>query len=504
MAIPRPARDQIKKIVADLGLSMTDAEVDSHIGLMEAGLEAYDLVDRWPEEPPAIRHPRTRGSRPPPEENPHNAWAWKTVVNGSDAGPLAGKKVVLKDNILLADAPMMNGTSILERYVPEIDATVVTRILDAGGTIVGKAHCEGLCLSGGSHTNVTGPVHNPHRMGYSAGGSSSGCAVLVALGEVDMAVGCDQGGSIRMPSSFCGTYGMKPTYGLVPYTGIMPIEVFVDHAGPMTDCVADNALLLEVLAGADGFDPRQQGVTIRPYAEALGVGVRGLAIGVVREGFSRTGAEPDVEAKVRAGADVLRRLGADVREISIPWHVNASAVWVPIGVGGLTHTMMRGDAMGGGRADLYVTSLTDAFRAWRHRADELPATVKLHLLLGEFIRERYGTRYYGKAVNLARRAAAAYDSALAECDLLLMPTTPMKATPLPPPDAPREQYHLRATEPTANTMPFNVTHHPAMSVPCGMSEGLPVGMMLVGRHWDEPTIYRAAHAFEQAENWRTL
>jgi amidase len=151
-----------------------------------------------------------------------------------------------------------------------------------------------------------------------------------------------------------------------------------------------------------------------------------------------------------------------------------------------------------------VTSLMDAHRGWRERADELPDTVKLHLLLGAYIRERYGTRYYGKAMNLSRKVTAAYDAALEECDLLLMPTTPMKATPLPPPDASLEEYIRRATEPTANTMPFNITHHPAMSIPCGLSEGLPVGMMLIGRHWDEPTLYRAAYAFEQADDWRTL
>lgn len=504
MTIARPTHGQMARLAAELGLSMTDAEIESQGELMASAFDAYDLVDSLPDDPPALDRPGAPGHRPPPEQNRRNAWAWKIEVPGAATGPLVGRRVVLKDNILLAGAPMTNGTTLLADYVPEVDATVVTRILDAGGTIVGKAHCEGLCLSGGSHTNATGPVHNPHRMGYSAGGSSSGCAVLVALGEVDMAVGCDQGGSIRMPSSFSGTYGMKPTYGLVPYTGIAPLDVFLDHAGPITASVADNAILLEVLAGRDGIDPRQGCVTTQPYAEGLGAGVRGLKIGVVNEGFGRPGAEADVEVKVREGADLLRRLGADVGEVSIPWHVQASAVLLPIVVGGVTETMMLGDGLGSGRSDLYVTSLTDAFRVWRGRADELPETVKLHLLLGAFIRERYGSRYYGKAVNLARRATAAYDAALTECDLLLMPTTPMKATPLPAPDAPRAEYHLRATEPTANTMPFNITHHPAMSIPCGMSDGLPVGMMLVGRHWDEPTIYRAAHAFEQAEDWRTL
>ena len=150
---------------------------------------------------------------------------------------------------------MMNGASTMEGYVPDVDATVVTRILDSGGTIAGKTVCEYFCFSGGSHTSASGPVHNPHRTGYSAGGSSSGSAAVVAAGDVPMALGGDQGGSIRIPASFCGIYGLKPTHGLVPYTGIMPIELTLDHTGPMTATVEDNALLLEVLADADGLDP---------------------------------------------------------------------------------------------------------------------------------------------------------------------------------------------------------------------------------------------------------
>ena len=145
----------------------------------------------------------------------------KTTVHGAAKGKLKGKTVVLKDNVMLAGVQMMNGASTLEGYIPNIDATITNRILDEGATIVGKAHCEYFCLSGGSHTNAKGPVINPHKKGYSAGGSSSGSAALLAAGEVDMAIGGDQGGSIRMPASYCGVYGMKPTHGLVPYTCLL-------------------------------------------------------------------------------------------------------------------------------------------------------------------------------------------------------------------------------------------------------------------------------------------
>ena len=200
---------------------------------------------------------------------------------------------------------MMNGASTLEGYVPDVDATVVTRILDAGGEIAGKAHCEYFCFSGGSHTNATGATHNPHKRGYSAGGSSSGCAALVGAGEIEMAIGGDKGGSIREPASFCGIYGMKATHGLVPYTGVMPIELTLDHVGPMTATVADNALLLEVVAGADGLDPRQYAPQTAAYTEALGGDIAGLKVGVVAEGFDWPHSQPDVDAKVRAAVEVL-------------------------------------------------------------------------------------------------------------------------------------------------------------------------------------------------------
>src|SRR4029453_5652380 len=216
-------------------------------------------------------------------------------------------------------------SATLEGYVPDVDATIVERILDAGGTIVGKAHCEYFCLSGGSPTCGAGPVHNPYKMGHSAGGSSSGSAVLVALGEVDMAIGGDQGGSIRMPSSFCGTYGMKPTHGLVPYTGIMPIEIYVDHTGPITANVADNALLLEVLAGPDGYDPRQYSVQTHRYGDPAELGAKGMKIALVKEGFELVNAEADVNAKVRAAANRFEQLGAEVTEVSIPMHQMGSA-----------------------------------------------------------------------------------------------------------------------------------------------------------------------------------
>ena len=504
MSVRRPTLEQLRSVAEDLGMHMGEDELKSYNELMQGNFAAYDVVDAMADYLPVVKYPRTPGYRPEGEENKYNAWYVKTTIKGAASGKLAGKTVALKDNICLAGVPMMNGASTLEGYVPDIDATIVTRILDAGGTIIGKTHCEYFCFSGGSHTNATGAVHNPHKMGYSAGGSSSGSGVVVATGEADMAIGGDQGGSIRMPSCWCGIYGMKGTHGLVPYTGVMPIEITLDHTGPMTSTVRDNALLLEVLAGEDGLDPRQYSPKIAKYTEALDAGVRGLRIGVVKEGFGHANSEREVDAKVMAGAQLFKKLGAIVEDISVPMHALGPAIWLPIAAEGATEFMMKGNGMGTNWRGLYATTLLDAHSAWKHRADELSDSLKITMLLGQYFTKHYRGHFYAKAQNLSRKLRAAYNEALAKYDLLLMPTLPMKPTPLPPPDAPRELYIQRAFEMVANTAPFDATGHPAMTVPCGMIDGLPVGLMLTAKHFDESTIYRAAAAFEGAGDWKTM
>jgi amidase len=501
-SVKRPSLAQMKEIVSSLHLSMSDAEILEYMAVLEPTFQAYDRVQQLPDNLPPVKYPRTPGYRPNGGENRLGAWAVKSEVRGAPSGPLAGKRIVLKDNICLAGVPMMNGASTLDGYVPDVDATLVTRILDAGGTIVGKAHCEYFCLSGGSHTNAHGPTHNPYKHGFSAGGSSSGSGALVGAGEVEMAIGGDQGGSIRMPACWCGCYGMKGTHGLVPYTGVMPIEATIDHAGPMTTNVADNALLLEVIAGADGLDPRQYDVRVDKYTNALGRGVAGLRIGVVKESFGHPSSESDVDQKVRQAAERLRGLGAVVEEVSIPMHLDGQAIWSPIALEGLMAQMMHGNGMGFNWKGLYTTSLLDAHSNWRARANELSRSLKACMLAGEYFMRHYRGHFYAKAQNLSRLLRKSYDDVLARYDLLLMPTLPMKATPLPEHNASLALYCQRAFEMLPNTSPFDVTGHPAMNIPCGMSQGLPIGMMLIAKYWNESTIYRAAHAFERLGDWR--
>jgi len=500
MPAKNPTLAELARIASMYHLDLTPEDLQSFRGLMAPALASYARLDELTEPAPAVTYPRSSGYRPAPADNPLGAWYWRTEIKGASTGPLVGKTVAIKDNICMAGVPMMNGTSVLEGYVPSADATVVTRILDAGGTILGKAVCESLCFSGGSHTSDSGPVRNPHDPARTAGGSSSGSAALVAVGAVHMALGGDQGGSIRIPSCWCGVYGLKPTYGLVPYTGIFPIELTLDHTGPIARTVADVALLLEAIAGPDGLDPRQAyAPTSQAYTQALTGSVSGLRIGIVKEGFGWEGlSESDVDEAVTEAAHAFARLGAQVTTVSIPWHRDGIHIWNAIAVEGATMFMVAGNSMGTNWKGLYTTSLLDAYARGRlTRANDLSETVKMVVLLGQYMQDRYHGRYYAKAQNLARDLSSAYDAALREVDLLAMPTLPLKATLLPGPNASREEYVARALEMIPNTCPFDVTGHPAMNVPCAVASGLPIGMMLIGRKGEEATILRAADVFEK-------
>jgi amidase len=500
----KPGIAELRQAARALHMNPSDDYLRAVVEIVGPLAQAYAALDAMPDELPVVKYPDRPWHRPQGEQNRYGAWYVKTAIKGAPTGKLAGRRVALKDNVCLAGVPMMIGADILEGYVPDVDATIVTRILDAGGEIAGKAVCEYFCVSGGSHTASTGPVHNPRKLGYTTGGSSSGSAALVASGDVDMAIGGDQAGSIRLPASFCGIVGLKPTFGLVPYTGIAPLEMTIDACGPMTVNVRDNALLLEVIAGPDGIDSRQRGVAAGPYTEALNGGVKGLRIGVVKEGFGHPNSEPDVDARVRDAAQRFAKLGAVVEDISVPTHADGFAVWAAIRGDAACVTLLEMNGAGVNHEGLYVLSLMDKAMGWRARADDFADTIKIASILSKYTVDRYGGRYYGKAQNIRRRLRAAYDAALSAHDLLLLPTAPMKATPIPGKDATPQEITRRSWEATRNTCPFNVTGHPAISVPCGMEDGRPIGVMLVGCMYDESTIYRAAAAFERAGDWITF
>ncbi len=503
MPIPKPTRTDMLRAAERIGLNPDDALLDA----IEAGAPmvavSFDVAAALSPDLCRNNYKRAPASPPAAEENPLNAWAVKGTIEGADRGPLKGKRIVVKDTVNVAGWPLRNGSLFLDGHTPDTDATIVTGILDAGGAIVGKSVCEAMSLSIGSHTSEPAPVKNPRNIKYSAGGSSSGSAALVAAGQVDMAIGGDQGGSIRIPSSACGIYGMKPTHGLVPYTGIMPLEMTIDHTGPMTASVEDNALLLEVLAGPDGLDPRQKDHAAEDYRAALGRDISSLTIGVATEGFTQANAEADVNEAVQQAAQQLQRLGATVTEISVPALNICGAAGMIINAVGFHRLVFDGLGLPPTGKGFYDTTLMHRMSASGLSLDTLPVTAKTLLVLGEHLMQNNGPVGYGMARNVLVEAKAQIDRLFQKVDLLLMPTMPKKPFQIPDEAlSPIEQVAL-GWDGLNNTSPFNATGHPAMSVPCGIAgEGLPVGMMLVAADYAEKTIYGAAHAYEQNTDWR--
>jgi amidase len=503
MVVRLPTVEQIRDLGSQFGLVLNADELSAFQQAFKGPLSSYGRLDELVAPSLAPTIPRAPGYRPTASENPYGAWYWKTNICAGGEGLLKGKTIAIKDNICVAGVPMMNGSALLEGYVPEIDASVVTRILEAGGTIAGKAACEDLCFSGASHTAATGPIRNPHNPAHSAGGSSGGSAAIVAAGEAPMALGGDQGGSIRTPSSWCGIYGLKPTWGLVPTTGSMPISYSLDHCGPMGASVEDVARLLAVIAGHDGWDSRTIAARPGDYMGALGKPLNGLRVGLMREGFGHPESDAQVDGRVREAIETLTGMGAKVSDVSVPWHLDGPHVWSGIILEGAAEMMLKGYGVGNNVAGYYPLSMQEAFaRGFGTRINDVSPTVKMVLMLGEYMHRNYHARYHSKAQNLRVLLRQAYDAALAEVDVLAMPTIPFTATKIPAADAPLGVSIDLALNMQANTCPFDASGHPAFTIPCGRKDGLPIGLMLVGRHFEEATLIRLASAIELGDDWR--
>lgn len=502
--IQPPTPEEIREKAAAHYMDLSEDEVEDFTAVIPEVLKAYERLDELPSPKPDVEYDeREAGYEPGPEEDQLNAFVTKCEVRGADSGPLAGYEVGLKDNVSVAGIGMTCGSGLLSDYVPSIDATIVTRFLDAGATVTGKLNMENMAFSGSGELSASGPVLNPRNTDYLAGGSSSGSAAAVVSGDVDVAIGGDQAGSIRIPSAWCGCVGLKPTYSLVPYTGIVGLGRSFDHTGPMATSAEDCARVLDAIAGKDPLDPRQGGVPTEEYTTALTDDPAELTIGVLEEGFGHEESEPGVDATVRDALDHFADAGAEITDVSIPMHLDGLPIWNGVANEGTTATI-SGEGTGHFGNGYYDTEFMDAFgRARRAHADEYPPTIKLVLTLGQYLSDEYRSHYYAKAQNLSRELAAAYDEALADVDVLAMPTTPQTAHERSD-DLTRLQRIDRAVNMLPNTAPFDVTGHPALSVPAGTTDGLPVGLMFVGGQFDDTTVLRAGHTFEQNHDWEAF
>nr|P84650.1 RecName: Full=Enantioselective amidase [Rhodococcus rhodochrous] len=494
-----PNSNQMSALNNHFFFGLTTPKLEEFAPALEATL-AYAVTDERVYERTAPEPPDRSWTTPTAAENPLSAWYVTTSISYTDGGPLAGRTVAIKDNVTVAGVPMMNGSRVVEGFTPRYDATVLRRLLDAGATKAGKAVCEDLCFSGSSVTSHPQPVRNPwdESHGYKAGGSSSGSEALVASGHVDCAVGGDGGGSIRIPLACCGIVGCKPTHGLKPYT--FPIERTIDHLGPMTRTVGDAAMMLTVLAGTDGLDPRQADHRIEPvdYLAALAEPA-GLRVVVVTEGFDTPVQDAAVDDAVRAAILVLRSGCLTVEIVSIPIHLDAFAVWNVIATEGAAYQMLDGNYYGMNTGGFYDPELIIHFSRRRlEHGHQLSKTVKLVGMGGRYTSETGGGKYAAAARQLVREVRAAYDLALARYDVLVMPTLPYTATKIPITDIPLADYLDTALSMIINTAPFDVTGHPALCPVAGAVHGLPVGMMIIGKaHDDDATVLRVA-AFEHA------
>ncbi|GIX49532.1 MAG: glutamyl-tRNA(Gln) amidotransferase subunit A [Candidatus Tectimicrobiota bacterium] len=392
------------------------------------------------------------------------------ILAGHYLGPLHGIPVAVKDLFATRGVRTTFGSPLFADWVPDFDAAAVERLKRAGAVIVGKTNLHELAFGTTSANPHFGAVRNPWQTQCHPGGSSGGSAAAVAAGLAFGALGSDTGASIRQPAACCGIVGLKPTYGLVSKFGALPLSWSMDHVGPMTRTVADAALLLQVLAGYDSRDATSVACSVPDYTAALQPDLRGLRLGVARDFFFAE-CDPEVVAAVEAALPVLRELGAAVEEVVLPDMAAARAA---------------------GTVILFAEAAAYHAANLRQRPQAFSDEVRALLEMGQF----YTAVQYVQAQRLRRQLTAATCQALAGFDAVVMPTAPLPATPI----APEVPGHA-ALRPR-NTLPFDFTGLPALSVPCGLTRaGLPVGLQIVGKPFAEATVLRVAYAYEQATPW---
>ncbi|EHK47833.1 hypothetical protein TRIATDRAFT_81151 [Trichoderma atroviride IMI 206040] len=507
-------RQDVEKALVSLGVSLDPEEESDFHTLLAAVHDCAEEIQQLPDYQPTpdrVRYPREDIHRPTKEgQFSGQAWAYRFLIRGTTgAGLLSGKTVCLKDVIAVADVPQLYGTDIFPAWTPTTDATVVTRVLDAGANVVGTTTCENMCHSTSSFTSAQGTVHNPFAVGYSVGGSTSGGAAVVGGGLADIAIGTDQGGSIRIPSAFCGCVGLKPLYGLVPYTGISSGDAIDDHAGPIAKSVLDVALCLDAISGYDGIDDRCLGAPthgLGTFAATMQAqhGLGGFRIGILTEGFSHPMVEKGVREVVLAAVHKFKSLGATVDEVSIPDHLHGPGLWtIQQRIAGSQNLLGRQH----GRRGLYLTELEQHRLPWTAESFRRGfAATKNVVINGQYLVDRF-PGLYGKAINLGRRLRDSYQEAFERYDVLVMPTAPMVAPKHGKKCSPIEALKSSMGI-TINTAGFNVTGHPAMSIPVGLAPSkeephlhLPVGMQIVGGLWKEDKVLRAGYSWERAFDW---
>jgi len=421
----------------------------------------------------------------------HNGYITEQEIQGRDNGPLAGRTVAVKDNLSTEGVRTTCGSDMLAEYVPPYDATVVERLKQAGATITGKTNMDEFGMGTTTETSAFGPVENPAAPGHVPGGSSGGSAAVVAAGDADLALGTDTGGSVRCPAAFCGVVGIKPTYGLVSRYGLVAYANSLEQVGPIASTVEEAAELLEVIAGPDDRDATTRDATDHgtdyEFAAAANGDIEGLSVGVPTELVE--GAQPGVREQFWAAIDDLEAAGASSREVSLPSVEHAVEAYYVIAMGEASSNLARYDGVRYGSPGGYEGDWNDSFA--RSREDGFGEEVKRRILLGTYaLSAGYQDKYYRKAQDARAWVQQDFDAAFEAVDVLASPTMPV--TPFELGESLDDPLRMYLAD--ANTTPVNLANLPALSVPVGETDGLPVGLQLVGPAFGEKRIIRAGSA----------
>ncbi|KIL48177.1 aspartyl glutamyl-trna amidotransferase subunit a [Jeotgalibacillus soli] len=416
----------------------------------------------------------------------------ESKLGQTDNGLLFGMPIGVKDNIVTKDLRTTASSKILGNFDPIYDATVVNKLQAADAITIGKLNMDEFAMGSSTENSHFQKTKNPWNLETVPGGSSGGSAAAVAAGEVPFSLGSDTGGSIRQPASFCGVVGLKPTYGRVSRFGLIAFASSLDQIGPITRNVEDNAYMLQAIAGLDPNDSTSANVAVPDYRKALTGDIKGLRIAVPKE-YLGEGVSEEVRQSILAALKVLEGLGATVDEVSLPHSKYGVATYYLLSSSEASANLARFDGIRYGYRAENAENLIDLYK--KTRAEGFGDEVKRRIMLGTYaLSSGYYDAYYKKAQQVRTLIKQDFDQIFEQYDVVVGPTTPTPAFKIGENiDDPLTMY--------ANdilTIPVNLAGVPGISVPAGFSKGLPLGLQIIGKHFDESTVYRVAHAFEQA------
>ncbi|HEY1272100.1 MAG TPA: Asp-tRNA(Asn)/Glu-tRNA(Gln) amidotransferase subunit GatA [Terriglobales bacterium] len=415
------------------------------------------------------------------------------ILKGETLPPLAGVPVGIKDVMVTRGVRSTAGSKILENYIPPYDCTAVARLEAAGAVILGKMNCDEFAMGSSNENSAYKPVHNPRDLSRVPGGSSGGSAAAVAAGMAVVTLGSDTGGSIRQPASFCGVVGVMPTYGRVSRYGLIAFASSLDHIGPLAKTVKDAAIVLHTIAGRDPMDSTSADLPVPDYVGELEKPVRGLKVGIAKEYFGE-GLDQEVRAAVEAAIQKLATLGCEIVPVSLPHTGYAIPTYYLVATAEASANLARFDGVRYGHRSRQARTLSEMYE--RSRDEGFGVEVKRRIMLGTYaLSAGYYDAYYLKAQRVRTLLTRDFEEAFRKVDAIVTPTSPTAAFKLgEKADDPLAMYLADIYTVTADLVGV-----PGISVPCGQTrEKLPIGLQILGRHFDESTILRLAHAYEQA------